>query len=167
MLLSKVNVRHETFNPHHSVQDLAMRPTALVPLKCSIIGNIFRSTKLAESFTRRVSVPLAAQPWQSTHLQCRRHLTFGRKQSPAEGAEPIISPSNETPESRLFKMGSSLASRLATDRKLQCTEVDSNGEIVANHKEVKKSDLVSKASYNILSVSHSYANEATVRNPAT
>jgi hypothetical protein len=76
----------------------------------------------------------------------QRRLLFKLHRPPDNKSESLLSPGEETPESKLFKMGSSLASRLSTDRKIQCTEIDSRGEIVVNHKEIKRSDLVSKVS---------------------
>ena len=66
--------------------------------------------------------------------------------SPASEAEAVLYQGPETSESKLFALGSSLATRLSVDRTLQCTEFDDKGDIVAGNVEIKKSDLVTKVS---------------------
>lgn len=69
-------------------------------------------------------------------------------EKPPTVGNDILSSTQETPESKLFKRGSSLASRMSVDRKIQCTEVDMKGDIVASDKEINRSELVSKVPYN-------------------
>lgn len=74
----------------------------------------------------------------------KRHFLFKHSKIPDIDHDHPLSPAKETSESKLFKMGSTLASRMSTDRKIQCTEVDSKGDIRVDHKEIKRSELVSK-----------------------
>ena len=73
----------------------------------------------------------------------RRYSLFNKAQSP-------IIKKNSTPqenlESKLLRMGTTLASRMSTDRTFQYTEVNSAGEVVRDHKEITRSELVSKGS---------------------
>jgi len=62
----------------------------------------------------------------------------------ANNAEKILYQGDESSESKIFAVGSSLATRLSTDRTLKCTEFDADGNIVAGTEEIKKSALVSK-----------------------
>jgi hypothetical protein len=65
---------------------------------------------------------------------------------PAEGPEDHIRPTLETSDSKLAATGSSLATRMATDRKFQCTRFDQRGEIYMGHGHIQRSELVSKVS---------------------
>lgn len=67
-----------------------------------------------------------------------------RQSSPVQGHEKVMFKGSETSESKLFALGSSLATRLSTDREIECTEFDEKGEIVMGHGHIKKSDLVRK-----------------------
>jgi hypothetical protein len=49
-----------------------------------------------------------------------------------------------TSGSKLLALETSLATRLSTDREIQCTEFDEKGEIVMGHGHIKKSDIVKK-----------------------
>lgn len=79
----------------------------------------------------------------------QRSLISNKADVSSAESRDVLSPTKETSESKLFKMGTSLASRMSTDRTIHCTEVDSKGNIVVDHKEIKRSDLVSKASQDI------------------
>jgi len=80
----------------------------------------------------------------------RRYISPSNENSPASEAEKVLYQGPESSESKLFALGSSLATRLSVDRTLQCTEFDDKGNIVAGNVEIKKSDLVTKASFELL-----------------
>lgn len=71
-----------------------------------------------------------------------------RQASPVQGHEKELFNGSESSESKLFALGSSLATRLSTDREIECTEFDDKGEIVIGHGHIKKSDLVKKVRHN-------------------
>ncbi|KAH8601528.1 hypothetical protein B0O99DRAFT_500793 [Bisporella sp. PMI_857] len=94
------------------------------------------------------SVPLFIQSKRHIHPRIRNSYKWqdpgpDESERPAE-AEKVLYQGAETSESKLFAVGSSLATRLSTDRTLQCTEFDDKGNIVVGNQEIKKSDLVSK-----------------------
>lgn len=72
---------------------------------------------------------------------------FENKKGPStiEESSQTLFEGPETSESKLFTLGSNLATRLSTDREIQCTEFNETGEIVSGHGHIKKSDLVRKA----------------------
>ncbi|KAG9244528.1 hypothetical protein BJ878DRAFT_505778 [Calycina marina] len=72
-----------------------------------------------------------------------RNANFKGPEKPIE-SERLLYQGLEISESKQFALGSSLATRLSTDRTLQCTEFDDKGNIVARNVEIKKSDLVNK-----------------------
>ena len=57
-----------------------------------------------------------------------------------------MNPAAESPDSKLSAAGISLATRMSTDRKFQCTQFDSKGEIYMGHGHIQRSELVSKVS---------------------
>ncbi len=69
-----------------------------------------------------------------------------QKEDPSKEAEGRLSKGTETSESKLFAMGSSLATRMSADRKFQCTEFDEKGSVVTGHGNIQRSELVSKVS---------------------
>lgn len=112
---------------------------------------VLRGTKTGQiTFLKNAAdvIPAATLRPSPQQRTARRHFLFKHTQSPA--IENNATP-KETSESKLFKMGSTLASRMTTDRKIQCTEVDSKGDVMVDHKEIKRSELVSKASRLLLS----------------
>ena len=91
------------------------------------------------------------QVWQRS-FRCGLHR---QNASPSENlstddAGKGLGKGPETSESKLFALGSSIATRLSVDRTLQCTEFDDKGDIVAGNVEIKKSDLVTKVSFALM-----------------
>ena len=84
---------------------------------------------------------------RSFQSSTRWHIPSSSDKFPVGEAEKVLYQGPETSESKLFALGSSLATRLSVDRTLQCTEFDDKGNIVAGNVEIKKSDLVTKVSF--------------------
>jgi hypothetical protein len=76
-----------------------------------------------------------------------RHFLWGEESpntSSGYATEKPWFPGEETAETKLLAFGSGIAKRMATDRKIKCTEFDKEGNLIAGHEEIKRSDLVSK-----------------------
>jgi hypothetical protein len=86
------------------------------------------------------------QASKPTSLWSNQLSEEARQSSPVQGNKKSLFRGPETSESKLFALGSSLATRLTTDRDIECTELNEKGDIVIGHGHIKKSDLVRKVS---------------------
>ena len=101
---------------------------------------------------------LRSQPWNSP-----RHLWSGHKiptEHSTSQSDANLSPKTETSDSKLFATGSSLATRMSTDRKFQCTQIDKKGDIFMGHGHIQRSELVSKVSTTLYQTTDGKLNDA-------
>lgn len=90
---------------------------------------------------------------RSRQCDSQRYLWSGQKRSTDDSksqSDTHMTPGTETSESKLFATGSSLATRMSTDRKFQCTQFDKKGEIFMGHGHIQRSELVSTVSVVLL-----------------
>lgn len=93
--------------------------------------------------------PSLGTPTSITTIELSK-ASLERAEIPTEHSTSLsdthLSPSTEAPGSKLFAAGSSLATRMSTDRKFHCTQIDKKGDIFMGHSNIQRSELVSKVS---------------------
>lgn len=135
-----------------------MRPTL-------ILQNLLFYTKNTKCRPYRFQHHL--QPWQRNS---QRYLWSGPKVPTDDSttqSKNHMNPGTESPDSKLSATGISLATRMSTDRKFQCTQFDKKGDIYMGHGHIQRSELVSKVSVIFLRGKKPMTYGSSVRNTST